>query len=128
MEVLKGAYGHTHLAIPTGKASMRMSDHKHYVQGVAWDPAGEFLVTQSGDRTCHVYAPVLPSNTSKKQRLQGKQAFDPRYLAKMHSLHKAELEQKQQPQEQQQQPPPALPNADALTQPAAKEAPKVRRR
>jgi WD40 repeat protein len=40
---------------------MRAMDHKHYVQGVAWDPAGEFLVSQSGDRTCRVYSSVLPN-------------------------------------------------------------------
>lgn len=65
------------------KAVMRMADHRHYVQGVAWDPAGQFLVTQSGDRTCRVYSPVLPTATGKK----GKPAVKPedwgRYLTCM---------------------------------------------
>eukprot|EP00959_Pyramimonas_sp_CCMP1952_P418286 8762912-Pyramimonas_sp.AAC.2 len=94
-----------------GKASVRMADHQHYIQGVAWDPAGRFLVTQSGDRTCRVYAPVLPSNTSKKQRQQAKQEFQPQYLTCMHILSKRELEQ------QQEQQPPETPGnpADAET-------------
>lgn len=49
-----------------GKAIMRVADHKHYVQGVAWDPAGEFLVSQSGDRTCRVYSAVLPQKANGK--------------------------------------------------------------
>ena len=27
-----------------------IADHHHYVQGVAWDPLGEFVATQSSDR------------------------------------------------------------------------------
>jgi hypothetical protein len=49
-----------------GKAMLRVADHKHYVQGVAWDPAGEFLVSQSGDRTCRVYSAVLPQKVNGK--------------------------------------------------------------
>lgn len=26
------------------------ADHTHYVQGVAWDPLGQFIATQSSDR------------------------------------------------------------------------------
>lgn len=28
-------------------------DHLHFVQGVAWDPLGNFVVTQSSDRTAN---------------------------------------------------------------------------
>lgn len=28
------------------------SDHKHFVQGVIWDPLQQFMLTQSADRTC----------------------------------------------------------------------------
>ena len=38
--------------IAKGKAQGRLAEHAHYVQGVAWDPASRFLVTQSSDRTC----------------------------------------------------------------------------
>ena len=30
------------------------SGHRHYVQGVAWDPLGDFILTQSTDRTMRV--------------------------------------------------------------------------
>ena len=29
---------------------MILKDHKHYVQGVSWDPLGHYLVTNSSDR------------------------------------------------------------------------------
>lgn len=35
-----------------GDAAARFRDHKHFVQGVAWDPAQQYVVTQSADRTC----------------------------------------------------------------------------
>ena len=35
-----------------GPGVARLQDHRHYVQGAAWDPAARFLVTQSSDRTC----------------------------------------------------------------------------
>lgn len=34
------------------KQAGRLVNHKHFVQGVAWDPAQQFVVTQSADRTC----------------------------------------------------------------------------
>ena len=30
----------------------RLDNHKHFIQGAAWDPAQQFVVTQSADRTC----------------------------------------------------------------------------
>ena len=41
---------HTILAPP----QIRLDDHSHYVQGVAWDPVGHYIVSQSTDRTCKV--------------------------------------------------------------------------
>ena len=38
----------------TGSA-VEQNGHSHYVMGVAWDPRGEFLASQSGDRTVRVY-------------------------------------------------------------------------
>ena len=35
-----------------GDAAGRFRDHKHFVQGVAWDPAQQYVATQSADRTC----------------------------------------------------------------------------
>lgn len=42
-------------ASDTGKCVKQLAEHGHYVQGVAWDPQNEFLVTQSSDRTMLVY-------------------------------------------------------------------------
>lgn len=38
-----------------GTVLRELSDHTHYVQGVAWDPLNEFLATQSSDRSVHVH-------------------------------------------------------------------------
>ena len=32
-------------------AQFRLDNHKHFVQGVAWDPAREFILSQSSDKT-----------------------------------------------------------------------------
>ena len=37
------------------KESLILSGHTGYVQGVAWDPLDEMVVTQSADRTCKTY-------------------------------------------------------------------------
>ncbi|KAJ2034739.1 Chromatin assembly factor 1 subunit [Coemansia sp. S3946] len=37
-----------------------LADHSHYVQGVVWDPLGEFIATQSSDRSLRVYRWVAP--------------------------------------------------------------------
>lgn len=34
----------------TGSTIHVFTDHTHYVQGVAWDPLGEYVATQSSDR------------------------------------------------------------------------------
>jgi chromatin assembly factor 1 subunit B len=34
-----------------GEHAARLKNHKHFVQGVAWDPAQQYVVTQSADRT-----------------------------------------------------------------------------
>ena len=35
-----------------GEQAVRFKNHKHFVQGLAWDPAQQYVVTQSADRTC----------------------------------------------------------------------------
>ena len=39
-----------------GQMISQFANHKHFVQGVAWDPAQQFVISQSADRTCKVYA------------------------------------------------------------------------
>ncbi len=35
-----------------GSMVVQLANHKHFVQGVCWDPAQQGLLTQSADRTC----------------------------------------------------------------------------
>ncbi|GMF19836.1 unnamed protein product [Phytophthora lilii] len=42
--------------VDKGDVAERRKDHTQYVQGVAWDPLNEFLVTEGNDRTCRVYS------------------------------------------------------------------------
>lgn len=35
--------------------SVVLRDHKHYVQGVAWDPLGVYVASLSSDRSCRIY-------------------------------------------------------------------------
>eukprot|EP00983_Pelagomonas_calceolata_P129843 1161640-Pelagomonas_calceolata.AAC.9 len=39
---------------PCHGRQLRMENHQHYVQGVAWDPLGHYVCSQSNDRTCKV--------------------------------------------------------------------------
>lgn len=52
--------------VDKGDIVERRKDHTQYVQGVAWDPLNEFLVTEGNDRTCRVYA-LGSVATGKKQ-------------------------------------------------------------
>ncbi|KAG3109632.1 hypothetical protein PI124_g11339 [Phytophthora idaei] len=42
--------------VEKGDVAERRKDHTQYVQGVAWDPLNEFIVTEGNDRTCRVYS------------------------------------------------------------------------
>ena len=52
----------------TGRGKLRLEQHTHYVQGVAWDPLGPLLLTLSSDRTCR-YASALPSVCAGQQQV-----------------------------------------------------------
>lgn len=54
--------------VEAGKGRVRLENHKHYVQGVSWDPASRYLATLSSDRTCRVYAPRPPAAGKKTPR------------------------------------------------------------
>lgn len=51
-----------------GSMVAHFANHKHFVQGVAWDPLQQFVVTQSADRTCKVYALRPPPASKKKSK------------------------------------------------------------
>ncbi|KAG6552663.1 hypothetical protein Mapa_005610 [Marchantia paleacea] len=54
--------------VTRGAVQQVLSDHQHYVQGVTWDPVGEYVVSLSGDRTCRFYS-ARPST----KKLKGKE-------------------------------------------------------
>ena len=58
---------------PGSHVLARYRDHRHFVQGVAWDPWGVMLATAGGDRTVRVY--------SLKQAAGGKKAAEKRTSA-----------------------------------------------
>lgn len=41
--------------VHTGVMVKQIAEHNHYVQGITWDPLGEFICSQSADRSVHVY-------------------------------------------------------------------------
>ncbi|XP_071440014.1 chromatin assembly factor 1 subunit B [Hetaerina americana] len=41
--------------VQKGRNTGILSDHKGFVQGVAWDPQNQFVATMSSDRLCRVY-------------------------------------------------------------------------
>jgi WD40 repeat protein len=49
------------------KESLILTGHTGYVQGVAWDPLGEMVVTQSADRTFKAHM-VSRSRREEKKR------------------------------------------------------------
>jgi len=55
--------------VSKGKGQGRLTDHGHYVQGVAWDPAQQYVVSQSADRTCRQACLVLSRIVRQIQRI-----------------------------------------------------------
>nr|CAH8819342.1 unnamed protein product [Trichobilharzia regenti] len=41
--------------IHSGIKALILRDHKHYVQGVTWDPLGFYVASLSSDRACRIY-------------------------------------------------------------------------
>ncbi|PWZ01503.1 WD40 repeat-like protein [Testicularia cyperi] len=41
--------------VQDGSVIREISEHCHYIQGIAWDPLNAFIATQSSDRTVHVH-------------------------------------------------------------------------
>eukprot|EP01112_Ceratiomyxa_fruticulosa_P019530 TRINITY_DN6412_c0_g2_i1.p1 TRINITY_DN6412_c0_g2~~TRINITY_DN6412_c0_g2_i1.p1 ORF type:complete len:577 (-),score=131.74 TRINITY_DN6412_c0_g2_i1:88-1818(-) len=58
-----------------------LTDHTHYVQGVAFDPLGVYLATFSSDRSCKLY-------TSKKQKSKKSSKGNASLLICKHTLTK----------------------------------------
>jgi len=66
-------------------------DHTHFVQGVAWDPLGAFLATQSSDRTAKVWRLATKFNGTVTLTPFGKFARAPVSLYEGHQQHQVGL-------------------------------------
>ncbi|MCO5592394.1 hypothetical protein L7F22_046397 [Adiantum nelumboides] len=53
--------------VAKGNPQQVLKDHMHYVQGVAWDPIGQYIASISGDRTCRIYSSKSQNSKSKSQ-------------------------------------------------------------
>jgi WD40 repeat protein len=60
-----------------------LEGHLHYVQGVAWDPLGQYIASLSSDRTCKIYA-NKPQGKSKNMEKMN--------FVCQHTLVKADLQ------------------------------------
>ncbi|KOB71813.1 Chromatin assembly factor 1 subunit B [Operophtera brumata] len=70
--------------VSKGKYSCILSDHKGFVQGVAWDPKGQYVATASTDRTFRTF-----DLTTKKVVSRSSKAILP--FPAGHSLHGARV-------------------------------------
>lgn len=52
-----------------GTVQQKLEGHLHYVQGVAWDPLGQYIVSLSSDRTCKIYAKKPQGKSKNAERL-----------------------------------------------------------
>ncbi|KRT80960.1 translation initiation factor eIF2A, partial [Oryctes borbonicus] len=57
LKIISGSIDNTAIIwdFTKGKTENILTDHKGFVQGVSWDPKGEFLATLSSDRMCRIF-------------------------------------------------------------------------
>jgi len=53
----------------SGTVHQKLEGHLHYVQGVAWDPLGQYIASLSSDRTCKIYANKPQGKSKNAERL-----------------------------------------------------------
>ncbi|OQR97123.1 chromatin assembly factor 1 subunit B-like [Achlya hypogyna] len=56
--------------VGSGNLLEKRKDHTQFVQGVAWDPLNEFLITEGNDRSCRVYSLLGYALHAKKKKVQ----------------------------------------------------------
>ncbi|RKP14701.1 WD40-repeat-containing domain protein, partial [Piptocephalis cylindrospora] len=54
--------------VPSRRCVYTLADHRHYVQGVAWDPLEEYIATQSSDRSMDLIDLSVPTCQSFQRR------------------------------------------------------------
>ena len=100
-----------------GRVAMQkcFSGHRHYVQGVAWDPLGEHILTNSTDRTMRVHKARAGKKQNRTDVTDIQAAGDFVQTASVFKRPLTAAEEKQQPQQ------PSAPT-ETPTQPAALDA------
>lgn len=71
LQLVSGAVDNTAIVwdVVKGRAITRLEGHSQFVQGVAWDPAGTYIATQSNDRTARVFAPVTATKGGRGKKV-----------------------------------------------------------
>lgn len=89
--LVSGSVDNTVIIWDIGKGSPQqvLNDHMHYVQGVAWDPLGQYIASISGDRTCRIYC-NRPQNPKGKS--QDRNNFSCQSVLVKAEVHKQEEE------------------------------------
>lgn len=54
----------------SGLVQQKLEGHLHYVQGVAWDPLGQYIASLSSDRTCRIYANKPQGKSKNTDRMK----------------------------------------------------------
>lgn len=54
--------------VKTSRSVSQLRDHTHFVQGVCWDPHGQYLATQGSDRTVRLYGFKEDKSLEKKRK------------------------------------------------------------
>lgn len=87
LQLVSGSTDNTTIVwdVKRGKNVQQFKEHYHYVQGVAWDPKGEYIATESSDRSYRVYSNARTKKGTKKAGT--KSAFKC-----LHNLSKMEME------------------------------------
>lgn len=106
--------------LSTYSPQARLDGHRHYVQGVAWDPLGAWMVSQSADRTVRVHGLKPPPSGGKaaaaaKEGMRASTALA-RDVLHTHTLCKVAL---QPPSTPPQSTPAAAPGAATAAAPPA---------
>merc|ERR1712071_13444 len=71
-QILSGSVDNTAILwdVAKGKSQAILSEHKGFVQGVAWDPKNQFVATLCSDRSCRVYSLKTKKVVQKMHQVQ----------------------------------------------------------
>ncbi|XP_044259942.1 chromatin assembly factor 1 subunit B [Tribolium madens] len=86
LKLLSGSIDNTAILwdFQKGKNEQILTDHKGFVQGVSWDPRGQFLATISTDRICRIF-----ENTGKQVKARMHKGLLP--VPEDHYLHNKDV-------------------------------------